>query len=135
MGLFSKRSDLRPVDAGREVGVEASARVPADGVEDMRQFKVELRPERVRATGELFVNVQVVRESVEHARLVIEDVTSGFEYLGADVLVLRIDFAKKSEKRWDRMSERYPVEDGVAFRYVALMYGEQLVAVKIIEDV
>jgi len=94
---------------------------PSDS--DLRDFKVALHSKRDRATGELYVDVAIMRAHAAPDDFHIEDVTADYGYLDADVLVLRIDFTGQSDEPWTRQCHRHSVADGAAFRSVLVMYG------------
>jgi hypothetical protein len=94
---------------------------PSPVADEMRDFKVALRP--TRETGKLVVHVAVSSPTLQRSDLLVEDVTPDCEYLDGDVLVLRFDLVPSDKPPKHRVVLPYVVEDGVAFEYVALMYG------------
>jgi len=109
----------------------------------MDDFKIAVCFSRITPQGESAVDITVQHETPVADRLIIEDVTSHFAHLDADVLVLKIDFAGRATTQ-RRISDRYcgrqPQGGSLervssTFKSVAIMYGDpmELVAVAGIE--
>lgn len=85
--------------------VEVSARVAADGADDMRDVRVSLRP--TREPGKLVVHVTISHTSLAHVDLEVDDVTHDFELLDGNVLVLRFELVPAEKQPAPRLSRPY----------------------------
>ena len=101
---------------------------------DAEDFRIAARFVRT-SHGRAFVDISVLRVPSARERLEIEDVTHSFQHLDAKVLVLRIKLNQHDRyPNETRISQRYVVNGYCAFRFVAVMHGDALIAVSDIEE-